>query len=173
MCATPPFETERLLLREAERADLPDVHGMFASNPEFLALRDDIASYDLAAVTRYWEMATLDPDRHVLVIVDKEAGAPVGLVDFARRSPADGLPWIGLVMTHGHHQGRGVGTEAVRAVTDHLASEGHTAVRMAVVEGNEAGLEFARRVGFEAYGHSAAPMGTPGQVVLLELPLGP
>ena len=52
-----------MLLREVDTGDLQDVHRVFASNPDFLALREEMAPYDLESVTRYWEVATLDPGR--------------------------------------------------------------------------------------------------------------
>ncbi len=149
------LETDRLQMREVVADDVELLHQVFESNQDFLAFREDIASapggYDLASVERYWEMARLDPNRHLLMVEDKATGASVGLVDLVSRSPADGLPWIGLVMTHRSYQRRGVASEAMGAVTAHLATQGHPAVRMAVIEGNEVGLSFARRVGFEGY----------------------
>lgn len=158
--------------------DLEHVCLIFQSNPDFLALREDIAAspggYDLASVKRYWELATLDPERHLLVAADKETGATMGLVDFVSQSPADGLPWIGLVITHRSHQRLGVGSEALRAVASYLASQEHPAVRMAVTDGNETGLKFAHSFGFADYGTATTPTpGTTRRIVLMELLLSP
>ena len=167
------LETERLLLREAEAADLEHIHRVFLSNPDFLELRPDIAAsggYDLASVRRYWEGAQLDPVRHVLVVVDGETGKSVGLIDFVTESLADGYPWIGLVLVHRDRQRNSIGTEAVAAVAANLREEGHPVVRMAVIEGNEVGLAFARSVGFVAV--TDAPTVSPeARVVVMELDL--
>lgn len=170
------LETDEFWLREVVADDLEDVHLVFESNPGFLALRADIGAtpggYDLASVKQYWEMAALDPQRHLLVVADKETDMILGLVDFVDQSPADGMPWIGLVMIHRSHQRRRVGAAALQAVAAYLASQGHSAVRMAVIEGNKAGLGFARSAGFEDYGSAAIP--TPSaarRIVLLELAL--
>ncbi len=166
--------TDRLLLREVGADDLRDVHGVFGSNPDFLALREEMAPYDLESVTRYWEMATLDPARHVLLVVHQDTGAVVGVLDFVDQSPADGRPWIGLVMIHGDHQRRGLGTEAVHAVARFAGSSGHRGVRMAVIEENESGLAFARHVGFEILGGAGTEAGgTHRRVASMELPVGP
>jgi RimJ/RimL family protein N-acetyltransferase len=162
--------TDRLLLREVDSGDLQDLHGVFASNPDFLQLREEIASYDLESVTQYWETASVDPGRHVLLVVDEKAGIAIGLLDFVDQSPTDGKPWIGLVMIHGGHQRHGFGTEAVHAVTDLVGSRGHRSVRMAVIEDNEQCFAFAHHMGFEAYGQAgAAGEGTNKQVTLMEL----
>ena len=101
--------------------------------------REEIATYDLESVTRYWEASTLDPERHVLLVVHKNTGIVIGLVDFVEQSPADGKPWIGLVMIHRGHQRRGFGTEAVHAVMDLVGSQGHRRVRMGVVQCDHCG----------------------------------
>ena len=166
--------TDRLLLREVDTDDLQDVHRVFASNPDFLALREEMAPYDLESVTRYWEVATLDPRRHVLLVVHRNTGIAIGVVDFVDQSPADGKPWIGLVMIHGGQQRHGFGTEAVRAVTGFVGSQGHRGVHMAVIEDNETRSAFARHAGFEAYGQAgAAAEGTNRRVALMELLVDP
>jgi RimJ/RimL family protein N-acetyltransferase len=168
------FGTNRLLLREVDSGDLRDMHRVFASNPDFLQLREEMAPYDLESVTRYWEAATLGPGRHVLVAVHKDTGIVIGVLDFVDRSPADGMPWIGLVMIHRDHQRRGFGTEAVQAVAGFVGSQGHRGVRMAVIEDDETGSAFARHVGFEAYGHAdPSAGGADRRVALMELSAHP
>jgi len=147
---------------------------VFRSNPEFLSLRDNVSAtaggYDQTSVKQYWELATLDPQRHLMLVVETATGAAVGLVDFVDQSPFDGLPWIGLVMIHRRCQRRGAGTEALNGVANHLASQGSPAVRMGVFQSDEAGLELARRCGFEPYGSAQVPtLETAQEVVLLEL----
>jgi RimJ/RimL family protein N-acetyltransferase len=163
-----------LLLREVDRGDLQDVHRVFASNPDFLRLREEVAPYDLESVTRYWEVATLDPERHVLLVVHENTGIVIGVLDFVDQSPADGKPWIGLVMIdHSHHR-QGFGTEAVRAVASFVGSQGRRGVRMAVMEDNETGLAFARHVGFETFGQGGAAVGgTNRRVASMELLVDP
>ncbi len=170
----PHLSTDRLLLREVGPGDLQDLHAMFASNPDFLQLREEITSYDLESVTQYWEAASVDPGRHVLLIVHKKTGIAIGLLDFVDQSPADGKPWIGLVMIDRNHQRHRFGTEAVHAVTDLVGSQGHRSVRMAVIEDNEQGFAFADHMGFDAYGQAgAAWKGANKQVTLMELQIDP
>ncbi len=160
-------------MREAVADDLDSLHLIFGSNPDFLKLREDIAEggYDLASVKRYWELAMLDAARHLLVVIEKETGANVGLLDFVDESPADGRPWIGLVLIHHSLQRRGLGAEAVMAIAAHLGSLGHKTLRMAVIERNESGLAFADSVGFEIRKTIKAPTSPTEQAVLLELQL--
>lgn len=174
----PELETTRFRLRPAVAADLEQIHAIFQSNPDFLALRRDIAavsrSYDLAEVTSYWEQATLQPDRHLLVITNKPTGAAIGLLDFVVESPADGLPWLGLIIVHHMQQRRGVASEALGAVVQHLASRGCPALRMAVTEGNTTGAAFGVSFGFESYATAATPAANAeSHIILMELRLAP
>lgn len=167
------LHTDRLLLREVDSSDLEAVHRVFDSNPDFLQFREMMESYDLDSVTRYWEAASFDSARHVLLVVRKDTGIAIGLLDFIDQSPTDGKPWVGLIMIHDEHQRHGFGTEAVRAVTDLVGSRGHRSVRMAVITGNEKGSAFARHVGFEAYGQAGAREEGAHEVALMELSIDP
>lgn len=155
------LQTERLVLREAEAADLERMYAVFSSDPKLLEMRPEIAAaggYDLASLRTYWETAQLDPVRHVLVIEDAATGAAVGVLDFVTESPADGLPWIGLVVIHGDRQRSGLGSEAVAAVASHLAGEGRQIARMAVMADNGVGLAFARSLSFHEVREAATPV---------------
>ena len=140
---------------------------------ELLELRPDVAAtggYDLASVRRYWEGARLDPRRHILTVLDGATNETIGLIDFVTESPADGYPWIGLVLVAESRQRQGIGTEAVTAVVVHLQAEDHLAVRMAAIEDNEAGLAFARSQGFETV-TEVPTTGTEALVRVMELNL--
>lgn len=149
------------------------MYEVFASNPDFVALRAEIADrtsgYDQEAVAEYCTLAMLDPDRTLLAIVDRVTAAPLGLVDFVEQSPSDLVPWIGLVIVHRSQQRRGIGTEAVTTLMDDLGETGYRVVRSAVVATNRAGLEFAGSLGFERYDTtSVADRDVSVQVLLME-----
>ena len=163
-----PLRTERLVLREAAAGDLDGVRNVFSSNPEFLELRPEIAAaggYDLDAVRRYWEGAQLDPVRYLLVICEAQTDETIGIVDFVTESPADGFPWIGLVVIGAGHQRRKYAAEVLAAVGDLLVARGHSVMRMAVIEGDETGVAFAHRAGFETL--MSAPTAWLGRRALL------
>jgi RimJ/RimL family protein N-acetyltransferase len=170
------LETELFSLREVRTEDLDGICAVFEGNPGFLALRDNVAApsggYDPASVRQYCEGALLEPSRHLLSVTDNKSGTIVGLVDFIDQSPADELPWIGLVIVHRAHQRTGAGTAVVQAVAAHLASLGNPAVRMAVIDENTVGLRFVESLGFEPCG--SAPVTTKGglrEALLFELAL--
>ena len=149
------FRVGKFRLREVTTEDLDEICAVFESNPDFLLLRAEaVASsggYEPAAVRQYCEGALLDPGRHLLVVADEESRTTLGLVDFIDLSPADDVPWIGLVIVHRSHQRLGAGTAAVQAVAAHLASQGHSVARMAVIKEYEVGLSFVRSLGCDEY----------------------
>ena len=169
------LESARLGFRDAVASDIERIHDIFRSNPEFLMLRDDIAAsgnYDLSSVDHYCESAMLDPARQLHVIVEKSTDSVVGLVDFVEASPADGQPWVGLVVIHQCAQRQGLGSEAMHAVIAALDSGGHPKVRMAVMEANTRCMAFVASIGFVAYDTATVATSRGAQeVVLFELPI--
>ena len=167
------LKSDRLCLKEATIGDHRRIHGIFASNPSFLSLRRDIADsptgYDLESVARYCETAMFDAARHLLLAVDKSSGDAIGLIDFVEISPADGHPWIGLILVGGKYHRQGYGSEMVRSVCHRLESTGCADVRVAVLEENQQGREFLDRLGFTPY-DAAAIATTPesGPAILME-----
>ena len=167
------MKSDRLCLKEATIGDHRRIHRIFASNPDFLSLRRDIADtptgYDLESVARYCETAMFDAARHLLLAVDKTSGEPIGLIDFVEASPADGHPWIGLILVGGDHHHQGYGSEMVGAICRRLKSTGKSSVRVAVLESNQPGQEFLGRLGFRPY-DAAAITTTPesGPAILME-----
>lgn len=172
-----PWETVRLRLREATDEDVAAVESLFASNPDFVALRSDIAGsgagYSREAVRDYCRAATIDPTRCLLAVDNLSTNQTVGIIDFVETSPADNVPWIGFVLVDGAQQRNGFGSEAVFALMDRLRSGGAQVVRMATLPNNPVGLAFASSLGFEAYERGAAAYGADvGSVVLLEATIG-
>jgi GNAT superfamily N-acetyltransferase len=63
-------------------------------------------------------------------------------------NPADGIPWIGLLIVHAGRQGRGLGREAVRAIERRLARDGWPELRLAVLASNPRARRFWERLGY-------------------------
>jgi RimJ/RimL family protein N-acetyltransferase len=59
-----------------------------------------------------------------------------------------GCPWIGLLMVHGSHQGRGLGGEVARGIEIALRQEGWMETRLSVLKNNERALPFWQHLGY-------------------------
>jgi RimJ/RimL family protein N-acetyltransferase len=146
------FETDRLLIRELDGADLAALLPVYTSNPRYLALtegsRGEAGHYDLGMLERDYAIATTTPARRMAGVYLKPELEPVGVVDWLVESPSDGKPWIGLVIVHAARQRQGVGREALVGVVDHLRERRLSEVRAGVPERNDAGRALARSAGF-------------------------
>ncbi|MEV4416966.1 GNAT family N-acetyltransferase [Catellatospora sp. NPDC049609] len=126
----------------AGNADYHRLSGDFGARPEEVSPGQVAAALDA-------ELA--EPGVEVLLARDPEAGdgAPLaGVAVVLRSHPADGLPWIGLLLVDARRQGRGLGRAVAEEVHERLRRHGSPAVRLAVLENNPAGLAFWTALGY-------------------------
>lgn len=134
---------------------LAELASLHASNRDYHTLSgdfpdpDDIRPEQVAAALAE---ETANPD--VEVLAARSDGKLVGVaVTLARHpDPADPDPWIGLLMVDAGMQGQGHGRRLASLVEDRLRAAGHTAVRLAVLDGNPGGLAFWTALGYSALG---------------------
>lgn len=168
----PVLETDRLVLRAHRRSDDVRVvegcadpltqHWLSALPSPYTAL--DAASFRLATRTGV-------ADGRVWAVVERERDLLVGTVGVHERGALDGLE-LGW-WTHPDARGRGLTTEAVTRVVEHLAQDdpGRRLV-VRVAEGNTASLRVAVACGFTRCGTSTGTArrrdGSVGDHVVLE-----
>lgn len=73
----------------------------------------------------------------------------VGLIEGIRHYPNDGTWWVGLMMLAPQQRGKGNGSEFYRAFERWASVHGAQQVSLSVVEENEQGFRFWKKVGFE------------------------
>lgn len=155
---------------------LTELTALYAANRDFHALSgdfpdpDDIRPEQVAA-----ELADelAQPDAEVLLA--RSEGHLVGVaVTLGRHpDPADPDPWIGLLMVDAALHRQGHGRELAELVEDRFRAEGRTAVRLAVLDGNDRALAFWTALGYEVIDHRAdRERGRPCAVLRKELPGG-
>ncbi len=83
-----------------------------------------------------------------LCIVERRSGRIVGMASLQVPNPSDGVPWIGLLVLHRDAQGRGLGTETVRAIEARLRRLGWFDIRLCVHRANAGALRFWARLGY-------------------------
>jgi RimJ/RimL family protein N-acetyltransferase len=145
------FATPRLTadgVTEDDIAELLDVH---LSNQAYLDLTEGsggvAGAYDRGMLERDLAMSAMTPGRHTCTLRLRDGGTCVGVLDWMDENPNDGAPWIGLVMIHTDHQGRGIGAEAIAGLAEYGRALGWTRLREGVIDGNEAGMALARAAG--------------------------
>jgi RimJ/RimL family protein N-acetyltransferase len=160
------LKTERLRLDLVREADLPRLLEIFQSNPEYLE-RAEGGIYDLETLRLDWQDARDTAGRHMLALRDRETGEMVGVLEYLEVNPADGHPWIGLIMVSAERQREGLATEAMQAVCEHVAFNWASPIRLGVIDQNHAGLALAVALGFQPYGETAQDLGGGEQRLVL------
>ena len=162
------FETDRLELREVSDGDCEPLLAVYEGNPDYLALTEGAASYDLEKLRRELAIARMTPGRHTPAIVDKQSGVLVGVLDWLEESPSDCCPWLGLVMVRADFQRRGIAVEAVNGLASHLRAQGLGVLRAGVIDRNPAGRAVVRRLGLEAFAEKRVRMASGERVTVFE-----
>jgi RimJ/RimL family protein N-acetyltransferase len=171
------FTSARLVATPAEDGDLDALLAVRLSNPERLLRTEGLAGqpgrYDRGLVERDLLMAAFDPERELLALRLRGAGASgpvIGLVDLLVTNLSDQHPWLGAVEIAAGRQRNGYGREAARAAIAYLAGRnaGGAPVRAVIDSDDVVALAFAGSCGFTAR-EVPAGLVLRGDQVLLEL----
>ncbi|MFD4791204.1 GNAT family N-acetyltransferase [Streptomyces sp. NPDC058459] len=135
---------------------LAELTALYASQQAFHTLSGefpdpaDIRPEQVAAAVAA-ELA--QPDGEVLLA--RVDGRPVAVVNTLAHhlDPADPDPWIGLLLVDAGQQGRGYGRRAAELTEARFRTAGRHAVRLAVLDGNDAGLAFWKSLGYAPLAH--------------------
>lgn len=73
----------------------------------------------------------------------------LGMIESIRHYPNNQTWWIGLMMLAPEQRGKGLGVDFYRAFEGWVLAQGVLQISLAVVEANESGLQFWRKMGFE------------------------
>jgi len=173
------FTTERLSITEATEDDIDGLLAVALSNPDFTGHHGgsagDPGRFDRHMLERDLAVAWVDPARHPLVLRERTGdGDAVGWAEVLDDHPRDGVPWIGLLEVHQLEQRQGYGSEALAALLEWARSVGAPALRLGVDEGNQVGMAFWSRSGFQVVDHRSR-VGPAGhlRVDVMEIRLHP
>ncbi|MET7735689.1 GNAT family N-acetyltransferase [Streptomyces sp. NPDC005402] len=153
---------------------LTELTALYAANHEFFALSGDFPDADdirpeQVATALAEELA--HPDAEVLLARSEGRLVGVAITLAQHPDPADPDPWIGLLMVDADVHRQGYGRRLAALVEDRFRTEGRTAVRLAVLDGNARALAFWTALGYEVVDHRTdRQLGRPCTV--LRKPLG-
>ncbi|GAA1406186.1 GNAT family N-acetyltransferase [Catellatospora coxensis] len=147
---TYPLRTERLTLRPITLDDLDDVYA-WQSRPDvvrwMLGAGPRTREQSLASVTAMAAEDALRAEGDCLTLAAVAEGRVIGTVELVWRSQADHTAELGYVF-HPDHGGRGLATEAARALLDWAFGEfGLHRVYARCHAGNEASARLMARLG--------------------------
>ncbi|MFF4984437.1 GNAT family N-acetyltransferase [Streptomyces sp. NPDC001046] len=147
---------EPLLPASLNRRLLTELTALYASHHAFHALSGDFPDpYDIrpeqveAALAGEWAQPGTE------ILLARGPGSLLGIaVTLAHHpGPADPDPWIGLLMVDAARQGQGHGRHLASLVEDRFRAAGRTAVRLAVLTGNDRALAFWTSLGYRTIAH--------------------
>jgi ribosomal protein S18 acetylase RimI-like enzyme len=91
--------------------------------------------------------AVADDRVHLYVLTDR-SGEPAGLLEVAVDTPAPGEATIALLVLAQRLRAKGLGKKVARALLAHLREAGLDQVRLGVMQGETAAMEFWSSLGF-------------------------
>jgi aminoglycoside 6'-N-acetyltransferase len=158
---------ELVVLREAGDADVATIVAI-RSTPEV------VARWGAHDAEREVRESMVDADLHYLAIEDRVTGTVVGVVQWAEETEPDYRhATIDIFLDPSIH-GRGVGTDAIRALVRHLVEvEGHHRLTIDPAADNAVAIACYAKVGFRPVGvmrdHERGPDGSWHDGLLMEL----
>lgn len=131
---------------------LTELTALYASNEEFHQLSGDFPDPsdvrpEQVAAALADELA--EPTAEVLLARSEGRLVALAVTLGHHPDPAEPEPWLGLLMVHGDARREGHGRRLASYVEDRFRAEGHTGLRLAVLENNPRALAFWISLGYE------------------------
>jgi RimJ/RimL family protein N-acetyltransferase len=146
--AEPLFRSERLRARAAGPAEEAVLQAVLvAAGDHFLGVTGR-PEPDADAARREIEAAQAHPDRTVALLEPNDGGAPLGTLGWWTGMPDAETALLGMLLLVPGARGRGLGREAVEALSAHLAQQGVRRLRTAVGTGDPRAHAILPRLGF-------------------------
>lgn len=146
------LKTERLLLRYITREDVPAIYEGWANDPEVARYVTWNAHEDISVTENrmdFWLEEYKKPDCCRYGIERLSDGALMGMIDVVGYH--HGNPVIGYCSGR-KYWGNGYMTEALKAVTEELLSDGYETIRIGAVKENIGSNRVIQKAGFEFVG---------------------
>jgi ribosomal protein S18 acetylase RimI-like enzyme len=130
--------------------EIGELHAVCAANRPYWRRSGDLdpENITVAAVTQMLR-DDLAEDGTELRIARDGAGRLVGFAEILPAHPADGDPWIGLLLVDGRQRRHGHGRAITTALEDRFRDEGADRVGLAVLEDNTEALAFWTALGYQ------------------------
>lgn len=146
-----PDSSKRLLYAPVEEREFDELLALYNSNPDYME-----CAFGKRTVTR--EAVEMDHADNLafdyaysLTMRTHAHRELVGIAQFILRNPRDGHPWLGLIMLHKNHQGKGYAREFLDTLIGWYRENGYASLHLGVLAGNQAVVPFYESYGFRLY----------------------
>ena len=141
----PAYSVKRLVPKDAEV-----LQQLYEQCTEFALLTDGQPPLPTAAREEFDAVpeGKTTQDKYIFGLFDPD-DILVGMIESIRYYPDNETWWLGLMMLAPEQRGQGLGSEFYRAFERWVSSQGVPRISLSVVEANESGLQFWKKMGFE------------------------
>lgn len=141
----PAYSVKRLVPKDAEV-----LQQLYEQCTEFALLTDGQPPLPTAAREEFDAVpeGKTTQDKYIFGLFDPD-DILVGMIESIRYYPDNETWWLGLMMLAPEQRGQGLGSKFYRAFERWVSSQGVPRISLSVVEANESGLQFWKKMGFE------------------------
>jgi len=141
----PAYSLKRLVPEDAEV-----LQQLYEQCTEFAILTDGQPSLPTAAREEFDAVpeGKTTQDKYIFGLFDPD-DILVGMIESIRYYPDQETWWLGLMMLAPEQRGKGLGSEFYRAFELWVSGKGVSRISLSVIEANESGLQFWKKMGFE------------------------
>ncbi|MBM7563687.1 GNAT family N-acetyltransferase [Paenibacillus sacheonensis] len=147
-----------LTFKRSSNESLAAEREILNANPLFNRLSKDKEILSLADIeAEHREAEAAGAERYVMHMQEH----PAGILEYLMINPKDSCTWIGLLVIHGSHQGKGLARAALKWFDDRMQAGGVVSHRLGVLEDNHPAHAFWRSQGASPVKPAVLPDGKP------------
>ncbi|MGB6168698.1 MAG: GNAT family N-acetyltransferase [Geitlerinemataceae cyanobacterium] len=138
-------------VKRLTRKDTHLLQGLYDRCAEFFILTDGLAPSPTAADEEFDDVpeGKTAEDVYIFGLFDSRNNL-LGEISAVRHYPDVQTWWIGLMMLDPEYRGQGLGADFFRGFEHWVSAQGISQISLVAIEANETGLQFWKRMGFEA-----------------------
>jgi ribosomal-protein-alanine N-acetyltransferase len=152
--AFPALTSKRLTLRQVEPRDVAGLHACFGDRDamRYWNTPPSVTPADTEKALGWLTKTTSPHDHLAWTVAEKRSDRCIGMVNYHHRESRNRRLEIGYIIAP-EHQGKGLGTEAVRALLEHCTGAlGMHRVEALIQPDNTASIRLVERLGFRCEG---------------------
>jgi GNAT superfamily N-acetyltransferase len=152
-----PVELSGYSAKRLELGDAEVLQPLYEQCTEFALLTDGKPASPTAARDEFDAVpeGKTTQDKYIFGLFDSR-NVLLGMIESIRNYPDNKTWWLGLMMLAPEQRGKGLGSEFYKGFEHCVAALGVQHVSLSVVEANEEGLRFWKKMGFEVI-HKTSP----------------
>ncbi|CAM5793184.1 MULTISPECIES: GNAT family N-acetyltransferase [Brevibacillus] len=146
-----PASSQHLLYFPVEESDFDELLSVYNSNPDYMEYAYGKREVTVQTVESDHAENLAMEDSYSILLRSRSTRDLVGIAQFILRNPRDGNPWLGLIMLHKDHQGKGYAQHFLDTLIAWYKENGYTSLHLGVLDKNRGVVPFYEKCGFRVY----------------------